>query len=127
LGKRELQIWTKHKNKLIKGKKCDSCGKQAETMHHPKPRGEYASFEEYLNETNLTPVCHWCHYTVYHKGNPYHMLWRKCKYRGNIEIRSLPEYRQKKIIYKDFCQQCSDKKECLAIPIVTLEFGHKDK
>ncbi|UCE38728.1 MAG: hypothetical protein JSW00_05730 [Thermoplasmata archaeon] len=115
--RKELQIWVRHKNKLIKGKKCVKCGKQADTMHHPKLRRKYDSFDEYLNEPDLKPVCHWCHHIVIHGQTPYHMLWRSCKFRNNEEIVQLPEYRQKKIIYKEYCDKCPEKKKCLAVKI----------
>lgn len=118
--RKELALWTKRKNELIKGKTCVNCGKPANTMHHPKLRKEYGSSEEYLNEPNLMPVCNWCHYTVFHGGNPYHMRWKYCQYRGNREIRVLPEYRQKQVIFKNFCNQCQKKDKCLAVPIVTF-------
>lgn len=119
-SKKQLRIWTRHKNKLIKGKKCANCEKSAETMHHPKPRSDYISFEEYLNERNLTPVCHWCHHTVFHGRNPYHMRWSRCHFRSNEEIRILPEYKQKQIIYKDFYNKCELKQGCLAVPIAMV-------
>lgn len=113
--KRQLDSWVRKKNKLIVGKNCIVCGKPAQTMHHPKPRREYLTYEEYLNEPNLSPVCHHCHMIVIHKQKPFHMLWSKCAYRKKFAY--LPEYKQKEKIYSGYCNRCEQKDGCFAIKI----------
>jgi len=59
--------WRKFKKTILKeDTKCALCNLKAETLHHPKPNSEYDSFDDYLNESELKPICHLCHYFFYH-------------------------------------------------------------
>ena len=67
LNNKQLYAFKKLKKELLTSKtKCALCGLVAETLHHSKPRSEYESYQDYLEEKDLTPVCHLCHYFFYH-------------------------------------------------------------
>ena len=57
--------WTIKSAQIRRGKVCNICGKKAVLTHHPKAREFYNSCEDYVNETDLTPLCFECHSNVH--------------------------------------------------------------
>lgn len=81
-GKKERNRFNYKKKIFTEGETCVLCGKDATTLHHPKPTWAYESFDEYYNEMSLTPVCHFCHRVGLH-ATPIHIHFNKKKY-GDI-------------------------------------------